>query len=94
VFVGAGLQNLYFNSPWLTALAEAGSPRLRPGPRALLCRGAFEWPGSTPARLFNAAGRAVALVMPGANDLRYLPVGVYQIPAAEGRGSRRVVIAR
>jgi len=94
VFVGAGLQNLYFNSPWLTALAEAGSPRLSPRPRALLCRGAFEWPGSLPARLFNAAGRSVALVMPGANDLRYLPVGVYQIPEAEGRGSRRVVIAR
>jgi len=94
VFVGAGLRNLYFNSPWLTALAEAGSPRLSPGPRALLCRGAFEWPGSTPARLFDAAGRAVALVMPGANNLRHLPVGVYQILAAEGRGSRRIVIAR
>lgn len=94
VFVGAGLRNLYFNSPWLTALAEAGSPRLSPGPRALLCRGAFDWPGSLPTRLFNAAGRSVALVMPGANDLRYLPVGVYQILAAQGQGSRRIVIAR
>jgi hypothetical protein len=94
VFVGAGLQNLYFNSPWLTALAEADSPRLRPGPRALVCRGVFEWPGSSSARLFNAAGQQVARVNPGANDLRHLPVGVYQITEAEGQSSRRILIAR
>lgn len=94
VFVGAGLQNLYFNSPWLIALAEADSPRLSPGPRTVVCRGVFEWPGSSPARLFNATGRAVALVKPGANDLRHLPVGVYQITEAEGQSSRRILIAR
>jgi hypothetical protein len=94
VFVGAGLRNLYFDSPWLTALDEAGSPRLSPRPSALVCRGVFEWPGSAPARLFNAAGREVALVKPGANNLRHLPVGVYQVPETEGRGSQRIILVR
>jgi len=51
VFVGVGLQNLYFNSPWLTALAEAGSPRLEPRPRA-----------AVPRRVRVAGQRAGALV--------------------------------
>jgi hypothetical protein len=54
----------------------------------------FDWPGSSSARLFNAAGRSVALVNPGTNDLRNLPVGVYQITEAGGQGSQRIVIAR
>ena len=94
VFVGAGLQNLYFNSPWLVGLADAGSTRLSSEPRSLVCRGVFEWPGSVPARLFNAAGRQVARVNPGTNDLRHLPVGVYSIVEAEDQGSRRIIVTR
>jgi hypothetical protein len=94
VFVGVGLYNLYFNSPWLTALAEAGSPQLEPGPRALLCRGALEWPGSSPARLFDAAGRPVARVLPGPNDLRLLPAGVYHVRTAPQAPVERLVLLR
>lgn len=94
VFVGAGLQDLYFNSPWLVGLAEAGGPPLRSESRALLCRGVFEWPGSSPGQLLDAAGRQVGEVTPGSNDLRSLPVGVYHVRTESRAPLERLVLLR
>jgi hypothetical protein len=94
VFVGAGLAGLYFNAPWLAGLAEAGSPRLAPGPRALVCRGVFAWPGSSPALLFDAFGRQVAKVLPGPNDLRSLPAGVYHVRTPSAAQAGRLLLLR
>lgn len=94
VFVGAGLDGLYFNSPWLAGLAEAGRPRLEPGPRVLVCRGLFAWPGSSPALLFDAFGRQVAKVLPGPNDLRSLPAGVYHVRTPSAAQAGRLLLLR
>jgi hypothetical protein len=92
--VGAGLQNLYFNAPWLAGVSEATSPRLAPGPRALLCRGVYEWPGSSPAVLFDAFGRQVAKISSGPNDLRSLPAGVYHVRAESQSPGERLLLVR
>jgi hypothetical protein len=100
VFVGAGLQNLYFNAPWLAGLGEGGTVGSLPGPRALVCRGVFEWQGGEEAEVFDATGRPVATLKPGINDIRHLPAGVYLVADDErergsrGVGARKFVIAK
>ena len=94
VFVGAGLDGLYFNAPWLAGVSEARSPSFEPGPRALVCRGVLEWPGSSPALLFDATGRRVRRVLPGPNDLRSLPAGVYHVRTESQSSGKRLLLLR
>jgi len=51
--------------------------------------------GSDPARLVNAAGRVVATLQPGDNNVSHLAPGVYfAIPARTGRKASKLVVLR
>lgn len=99
VFVGAGLRNLYFNSPWLTALHETGrGPFARTRP-TVFSSGLLNLPAALTALhsafdLFDATGRRVLNLTSGLNDLGRLPSGVYQVRAEDGAVPLRVVLMR
>jgi hypothetical protein len=99
VFVGAGLRDLYFNSPWLTALHEAGRGPFERTRAATFCAGVLDLAPaiSSPASghaLYDAAGRRVVALRPGPTDLGRLPAGVYHLVAGDGAALRRVVLVR
>jgi hypothetical protein len=108
VFVGAGLQNLYFNAPWLTGVAEQTKDGLEarfsitPNPAGERVR--FNLPRSDGSRLvvYDAAGREVARLRAGADVVwdrtdahgDRVPAGVYitRLVSAERSTSRRLVL--
>jgi hypothetical protein len=46
------------------------------------------------AVLLDAAGRPVAEIVPGVNDIRYLPPGVYAVVGRDGQYRGKVVKVR
>jgi hypothetical protein len=56
--------------------------------------GAYRYDGRVPASLVDAAGRRVAAIKPGHNDLHALAPGVYAVIAPDARYNRRVVKVR
>jgi YVTN family beta-propeller protein len=60
-----------------------------------LFRGKVYLLGSDPARLVNTAGRVVATLVPGDNNISRLPPGVYfAVPVQKGRQPSKLVIFR
>jgi hypothetical protein len=102
IFVGAGLQNLYFNAPWLTALHEAEERHSGRARSATLVRGVLNLQAhgrqhpAYRARLLDVSGRTVLVLKPGANDVRGVAPGVYFVHAEAEAGRtetvRKVVI--
>ncbi|MBN2537986.1 hypothetical protein JXB37_06915 [candidate division WOR-3 bacterium] len=81
-----------FRTELFTGIAERpGRARGIGGPTFI--RATLELPGSRPAVLHDAAGRAVMALAPGENDVRQLPAGLYFIrPVEAGRAAVRKVV--
>jgi len=67
------------------------TPRTRDDLLPAVARGALLLPGTQPASLLDIAGRRVARLLPGTNDLRRFAPGIYFVQ--QGR-SRKLVITR
>jgi hypothetical protein len=100
VFTGAGLTNIYWNAPWMTAVAEPAAPEpTRFSLVPTIVRGVLRVEGrgqktGDRAELLNAAGRNVLELRPGANDVSHLTSGVYFVREAQAQAVRKVVIQR
>jgi hypothetical protein len=79
----------------VTGVAEHGPYTGRPArAAATVTYGSYELEGGEPARLVDIAGRPVAKIVPGVNDVRRLPPGVYAVVGRDGRHRGKVVKVR
>jgi hypothetical protein len=76
-------------------IAESGRYSGRPAwAAATVISASYEQKGGERARLVDIAGRPVAEIVPGVNDIRYLPPGVYAVVGCDGRHRGKVVKVR
>ena len=79
--------------PETSGLTGNGTPGLRANAGATLVHGTLVLRGGRPAVLLDAAGRRVAGLEPGANDIGRLAPGVYFL-RSRGRRPARVIVSR
>ena len=79
----------------VTGVAERGKYSGRPAwAAATVVSASYELKGGEQARLVDIAGRPVAEMVPGVNDVRHLPPGVYAVVGRDGRHRGKVVKVR
>ena len=98
IFTGEGLLHMYWNAPWRTAVAEGGLKAESGGMKQTICRGMLVLTQAQRADLLDIAGRCVANLKTGENDIRQLTPGVYFLredPARQRGGSTsKIIVAR